>query len=412
MIITGGTSGGTEDARFRRELYDVRNSPELSVAEKFDRFLELGCTYLGVENGHIKRVDLERREHYVLASAGPATDLVGVGDVHEHATTFCRRTLDLDTPLAIANSEEEGWGDDPATVRHDLQCYVGTTIMVSGETFGTLCFVSRTAHDRTFSAAERAFVELLASIIGTELAAEGYTHRLTSRDKLLSVQNRVLRHNLANDMNIITGYAEILGERLDGDNKQLVDRIHDLATDVVEMGQKARQLETVVRDETPPTVEDVVPVVQSIAEAVAEESPDATISVTAPDQCYCVASTHLQTALRELVTNAIEHGGLNPSVEVTVQTSERDRCTISVADDGPGLSLLEQKVLSGEQETQLSHGQGLGLWLVYWVVLQSGGSLNVETQAGTTVRIQLRRVQDPDSFRWARHLFLGMIALR
>lgn len=91
---------------------------------------------------------------------------------------------------------------------------------------------------------------------------------------------------------------------------------------------------------------------------------------------------------------------------------EGDWCTITVADDGPGLSPLEQRILHGEQETQLSHGQGLGLWIVYWVVMQSGGALSVETTAGTTVTIQLRHVQDPDSARWARHLFLGLIALR
>lgn len=401
-----------EEASYRRDLYDVRSASDLSVAEKLDRFLAIGCEYLDLENGHVKRVDRDRGEHYVLASAGAATDLVTVGDIHDHATTYCRRTLDRSTPLAITNTEQDGWGDDPATLHHGLQCYLGTKISVAGETFGTLCFVSRTARHREFSAAERAFVELLGSMIGTELATEGYTQRLTDRDKLLAVQNRVLRHNLSNDMNIIQGYADLLADRLDADDKYLAERIEAVADDVVELGEKARLLETIVRDETSPAVEDAVPVVQSVTETVAAEAPDATVSVTAPEQCYCVASTHLQTAIRELVSNAVEHAGPSPSVEVTVEMNTGDWCTIRVSDDGPGISSLEQQILSGEQETQLSHGQGLGLWIVYWVVMQSGGSLSVESSAGTTIAMQFRHVQDPDSARWARHLFLGLIALR
>lgn len=401
-----------DDRSYRRELYDVRSAPDLSVAEKIDRFLDIGCAYLDVENGHVKRVDHERGEHYVIASAGPTTELATVGDVHDHATAFCRHTVDRATPLAITNADEDGWAEDPATTQHGLQCYLGTKITIAGETFGTLCFVSRTAHGREFSVGERAFVELMTSIIATELATEGYVQRLTDRDKLLAVQNRVLRHNLSNDMNIIRGFADLLAERLDGDEQRMAKQIEEVAGEVVELGQKARLLETIVRDETSPTVEDVVPLVETVTETVTAEAPDATVSVTAPAQCHCVVSTHLQTALRELVGNAIDHGGPDTVVEVTVQQEPGDWCTITVADDGPGLPRLEQRILQGEQETQLQHGQGLGLWIIYWVVMQSGGSLSVETGNGTSVKMQLRHVQKPDKARWARHLFLGLLALK
>ena len=63
---------------------------------------------------------------------------------------------------------------------------------------------------------------------------------------------------------------------------------------------------------------------------------------------------------------------------------------ITVADDGPGLPETEREVLETGKETPLAHGQGLGLWLAYWLITNLHGQLEVtELQQGTTVEIRL-----------------------
>jgi signal transduction histidine kinase len=48
---------------------------------------------------------------------------------------------------------------------------------------------------------------------------------------------------------------------------------------------------------------------------------------------------------------------------------------------------------TGEAVDALYHGSGLGLWLVYWVVQQSGGEATVREAAprGTVVAVTLPR---------------------
>jgi len=74
-------------------------------------------------------------------------------------------------------------------------------------------------------------------------------------------------------------------------------------------------------------------------------------------------------------------------------TSGDDTVTITVADDGPGIPEKERAVLAQGRETPFDHTSGLGLWLVTWIVGDSGGEIDFETddQWGSIVRLTLTR---------------------
>lgn len=391
MTTSDDSSRASEDDTFRQRVYEVRENSELSVREKFNQLLSLGCEYLDVPNGHIKRIDKRRGVHDVIASVGEEGYSIEVGDQHAHATTFCRRTIELDSPLAISHSSEQGWEDDPAYHEHGLECYLGATINVSGTTYGTVCFVSRTAHSRAFSPSERAFVELVAGIVGTELTAKRHKLKLTDRERLNAVLNRVLRHNLRNSMNIVGGYAGILTERLDGEDQELARQIGRTADTLTELGEKARKLEKVAQSGSPPEELELGPILADITDDLQDIRPDTQIDIAVPESQPVVASTHLEAALYELGENAIIHSDSPPVLDVRVDAESKpdDWVVIEFNDEGPGLPKMEQNILRGRMETQLEHGQGLGLWFVYWTVVSSGGKLTVTVDDGTTVRVWL-----------------------
>lgn len=392
----GSVEPPLEASQYRQQLYDIR-SADLPVPEKLSRMLSVGCEYLGVENGHIKRIDEEVGRHEVIAAANTdtGTEYPEPGQYHDHATSYCRRTIQRDSPLALSEASEQGWEDDPAYREHGLECYLGATVTVGGSTYGTVCFVDWSAKSSEFDPLERAFVEIAARIASNELESRRYEHVLGDREQLIGVLNRVLRHNLRNDMTKVRGYAEALSDRLEDRDRELARQVVETADDLVSLGRTARSIETVANDAGNLQHRDVVPVVTDVAADLRESHPEADVSVDAPASLPVYASEHLQTALGELAENAVVHGGetvelvADPAPPVDDGAIPEDPVRIAVSDDGPGLPDHERRLLEGEPETQLDHGSGLGLWLVYWAVRGSAGTIETRTDGGTTVELYL-----------------------
>ena len=224
------------------------------------------------------------------------------------------------------------------------------------------------------------------------VAVQGVTHDATDRkrrERLVRVLNRVLRHNLRNDMTVVGGLAETLETRLDDAERDIAARIGRASDRLLELAEMARTLEENIDDS--PTIEpvDVVPMVETASAGADERYPDATITVDTPENAVALGAPRLETALWELVDNAAQHGGEEPTVRISV-TVEADSVRIVVADDGPGLPEGERAVLTSGEETPLIHGSGLGLWLVHWIVTGLGGEILVsDVDTGAQIEIAL-----------------------
>jgi PAS domain S-box-containing protein len=217
------------------------------------------------------------------------------------------------------------------------------------------------------------------------------------REQRLGVLDRVLRHNMRNDMNVIIGHAEILAAELDDPTvKESADMITRKASEVIELADKARDIESILSDQQAVENVDVSAIVEDVTERYRMEHPDAdvTVDVSGPTQVYAIDAIGL--AVENLVENAIVHNDReNPEVEVTVSRKWDDRnwVEVQVADDGPGIPKQEREVLLEGRESPLHHASRLGLWLVHWIVRRSAGELvfSENTPRGSVVTIRLQR---------------------
>ncbi|WP_276272702.1 PAS domain-containing protein [Haloarcula litorea] len=175
----------TDSEAVRRQLYEVVEDEELTLAETQRRLLATARDALGVENGHVQRFDADGT-HTVVASVGGPTDLFPPDSTLDHTTTYCRRTVERDAAVALSDAPAQGWADDPAYEEHGLDCYLGTTVFVRGETYGTVCFVSREARGDEFDAEEKLLVELVARLIGRALDGAAHERELAARERELS----------------------------------------------------------------------------------------------------------------------------------------------------------------------------------------------------------------------------------
>jgi PAS domain S-box-containing protein len=206
------------------------------------------------------------------------------------------------------------------------------------------------------------------------------------RERAFSVVNRVLRHNLRNDLTVVRGNARRLSERLDGERSDIAERVVRSADGLVELGKKARELEEVISKETTPRPVDVADIAASVAATLREEYPDAAVRVEMPDEPTVLATTHLEAVLHELGENALEYAG---SEVIFRSRRSEDEIAIEVIDEGDGLPEIEKEVLRTGTETQLSHGQGLGLRLVNMMVTDTGGELLIDPDSGAAVVVRL-----------------------
>jgi PAS domain S-box-containing protein len=217
-------------------------------------------------------------------------------------------------------------------------------------------------------------------------------------EQRLRVLNRVLRHDLRNEVNVIQGHADLLlSEGVTAEAKEHARVIRRKAETLVDLGEQTRKIDYTLHstDGVKKPVEITAPIHDRL-DAIQAEFPGSIVSRELPDEQWVLADDLVDSALMNVVDNAIEHNDrVVPQVAVEVEPVVHDGIDyveVRVADNGPGIPESERRVFTEGTETPLSHGSGLGLWLTQWIITRSNGHLDFEENdpRGTVVRIRLR----------------------
>ena len=227
-----------------------------------------------------------------------------------------------------------------------------------------------------------------ADIVGAQAMVQDASER-RQREGLISVMNRVLRHNVRNSLTVINGHATVLSDDLDGDAKVSADAILDAGKQLLNLTESARRIEA--NRELSPELKtvDIAPIVGDLVTDLEERYPSVVVTTELPDAVVAETLPRIETALWELLENAAEHSGPQPTVDIAVTTVDQ-QVVITISDTGPGLPELERKVLADGKEEPLVHGQGLGLYLAYWIIRCLDGEITVpDSESGTTIEVRL-----------------------
>jgi len=214
------------------------------------------------------------------------------------------------------------------------------------------------------------------------------------REQQVTVLDRVLRHNLRNDLTVVLGQAELLADSVEDDrDREMLSTIQRRCERLMKFAEKARRAQRVLdtafkqnASETP-----ISDLVRRVTGRISESHDHATVALGVDEVVDASVPTTLHIALTDLVKNAVEHNDREqPWVELSVTQSD-GALRIAIADDGPGIPQNELDVLTDGTETPLKHGSGIGFWLVHWIVTQSGGTLSAEERSprGSIVQIEL-----------------------
>lgn len=251
----------------------------------------------------------------------------------------------------------------------------------------------------SFGKTERRVLAKFGNSVAYAIESVRTRKELVRREQRLQVFNRILRHNLRNDLNVVLGYADTLHDEVP-DAKPEADIIRRKATDLIEISEKAREVgKTLDSEDRTKKQIDITACVERTCSEFHQTYPAAQIELSLPDTALVYADKTLEAAISEVLENAVEHNdNEQPTVELTVAADhgdDHDWFELTVADDGPGIPEEEQTVLLEGEETALHHGSGLGLWLTNWIVGKFGGELTFEESPrdGGVVTIRLLRAQ-------------------
>jgi PAS domain S-box-containing protein len=215
------------------------------------------------------------------------------------------------------------------------------------------------------------------------------------REQELEALNRIIRHDIRNDMSVVLGWAEMLETRVDDTEAEPLQHILTAGHHVVELTEIARDYaETVVSEKA---VEPNPVSLRSVLEAEIalrrDTYPSAEFEIVGEIPGVDVmANDMVGSVFRNLLNNAVQHNDKDvPIVEIECDVHETETI-IRIADNGPGVAdAQKERIFEKEQKGIGSSGTGMGLYLVQTLVDGYGGDVQLADNEPTgcvfTVRL-------------------------
>jgi PAS domain S-box-containing protein len=220
----------------------------------------------------------------------------------------------------------------------------------------------------------------------------------------LQVLQRVMRHNMRNDLNKVGGFVDLLaGEDERARREEYAGTVENVLGKWESMSGNMERIRKIVSTPVEEERTEAGTLVERAVSDAGERYPEAGVSFEVPEDLTATVPTVMRDGVDELIRNAVEasreeggsggevegaKGDTDTKVNVSVSASS-DWVEIQVSDNGPGMPEIEAKMLEEGEETPLEHGRGMGLWMVRMAAIYSGGEASVETTPeGTTVTLR------------------------
>lgn len=224
-----------------------------------------------------------------------------------------------------------------------------------------------------------------------------YEATLESTNAELEALNRILRHDIKNDIQVLLGHSQLLSDHVGEEGQHHLDKMVEMANHISELTDEAHEVieSTLSEDPNDPKPVALGPLLEAEIDTARDAHPDAAFEVDGEiPNVTVLAGDMLASPFRNLFNNAIQHNDTpTPTVSVSVETTD-ETVTVRVADDGPGVSDDRKSKIFGKGEQSIdSTGTGIGLYLVETVIENYGGNIRITDNEprGTVFVVELDR---------------------
>jgi PAS domain S-box-containing protein len=231
----------------------------------------------------------------------------------------------------------------------------------------------------------------LLVVEGREITAE------RRQQQHMAMMQRVMRHNMRNDLNKVRGWAQMIAKEPDADERAAhLTRVEATIDEWETMTDGMKQLKQLTdADAAPRSAIDIQSLVDRLTAWSREAKLDVAFDTTCPDtSTVLVAGTTEDAIERVLSLTDTESANDHPPAKISISTTPDEWVAITIDIVGSGLSEREAEVLTTGEETALTHAQGIEVWLLRTMVGEIGGSISAATtDTETTIDLKLPRTQ-------------------
>ena len=225
--------------------------------------------------------------------------------------------------------------------------------------------------ERRFTVGTAPLTDPASTEVGRTVILQEVT-REREREQRLDVLNRVIRHNLRNEMTVILGHADRIADRTT--DPKLIDSaatITESGERLLTTGAKAREFEQIRGSQRDVKAVDVATLIDDAADDLRAQFPSATVEldVSPATETSLRTDPHVLTlVVRSLIENALTHNHTDAPRAVVTLSESQAGLDIRISDNGPGIDPAELEPIREGTETELAHSTGISLWVASWGV--------------------------------------------
>ena len=262
--------------------------------------------------------------------------------------------------------------------------------------------VARSTSAGTFDDVARP-LEILATHVATAIGnlrnreqLERARRGLETRNEMIDLYSELFRHHLRNDLNIVSGYAQMLEGEVGGEAEAHLQTIQETVGRSIDLVHRVSSLHAETQGVDEPTPRSLREAIDAAVERTRDRYDDLTVEYDPDDFDYDVyAGTVLSRVFEYLLANAAEHNDGPVTATLAVETPTPKWLVVVMGDDGQGVdeSVREELFEFGIKGPR-SEGIGLGLGFVRQLVESYGGTVGAGTspRGGAEFRATLERV--------------------
>jgi signal transduction histidine kinase len=223
---------------------------------------------------------------------------------------------------------------------------------------------------------------------------------LAKRKEMIEVYDRLLRHDLGNDLQVISGFSDALVSILegDGDMETAMDyagKIHRTANSSAELIDNVGETVKTLQKEGAPEIRNLEPILSDVVANVDTKFETLTIEYD-PEAFEYEAYTGdlIDSVFTNILSNAAVHNDGPVSIRLYSEEPTPDTVLVGIADDGKGIAEeVRDEIFEMGKKGPESEGTGFGLGLARTLLESYGGGIEVREsdRGGADFRITLER---------------------